>query len=315
MASIGNWSFIPLVSAFPTTVFPNIALWNVTNAVTDLTYQIEISWPFEWGSSPPEDVSNKTALTMYVVDGNALGMTASEGFKRRKPVASTQPDSVVVSIGYPLTDNVYALNRRVTDFRPPLPTPQVPPSGADPFIEFIDGALRPWVRSTVFPGVSFMRDALYGHSFGGLFVIYALISHPSMFDTFLSASPAITWNNGSIRDDVSSFSKLGNHGKKKCHDFKLGKGKSLTSQPAFVVSYGTLEQFPVKRRTETEEEYEARKAFYAPFKMTDYCKDLYRRLKGSCELRDVVLKEYAGQDHSSVGASALNDGIEYFVDW
>lgn len=49
--------------------------------------------------------------------------------------------------------------------------------------------------------------------------------------------------------------------------------------------------------------------------MTDNCQELYRRVRGSCKLRDAVAKEYAGQDHSSVAASAITDGIDYFVDW
>jgi hypothetical protein len=60
MASLGLWSFTPL-PAFAPTVFPNIAMWNVSNAAKNLTYQIEISWPFEWTS---RDVTDKSALAM-----------------------------------------------------------------------------------------------------------------------------------------------------------------------------------------------------------------------------------------------------------
>ena len=88
-------------------------------------------------------------------------MTASEAFKRRKPVDSAQTDSVVISIGYPLTDSVYSPQQDI-DFRPPLPVMQDQPAGADDFIEFIDQALHPFIRSTVFPNVQFTRDSLYG---------------------------------------------------------------------------------------------------------------------------------------------------------
>ena len=49
--------------------------------------------------------------------------------------------------------------------------------------------------------------------------------------------------------------------------------------------------------------------------MTDYAHELFDRLKGSGRMRDVVLKDYVGQDHSGVGGSALTDGIDYFLDW
>tara|TARA_R110002003_G_scaffold384_3_gene19262 strand:- start:10752 stop:11243 length:492 start_codon:yes stop_codon:yes gene_type:complete len=122
----------------------------------------------------------------YVLDGNALGLTATEAFRRRRPVEFNMPDSIVVSIGYPETipDSPYSLQRGY-DFQPPVCSsctlPAVPgvPSNADNFIDFIDTALRRWVRDTVFPKANFDRDALYGHSFGGLFVLYALTVLPS----------------------------------------------------------------------------------------------------------------------------------------
>lgn len=242
-------------------------------------------------------------------------MTATEDLRRRKAVEPAQPDSVMVSIGYPLTDAVYSFTQRAVDFRPPLPVPQDPPSGADSFLDFIKDVLRPWVRSTVFPGVSFTRDALYGHSFGGLFVIYALITRPDLFDAFISASPAIFWNNGSILDDVSRL--LGSSSSREeypgCGGASHGNG--TLSRPAYLVGYGSLEQFPVKRRTETEAAFQARKSLIQTFRMTDYCHELYDRVRVSGGTRDVVLKEYLGQDHAGVAASALTDAIDYFVDW
>jgi hypothetical protein len=252
-----------------------------------------------------------------VVDGNALGMTASEGFKRRKPVDTAQPDSVVVSIGYPLTDSVYDFSQRGIDFRPPLPVPQDPPSGADDFIQFIDGVLRPWVRSTVFPSVSFTRDALYGHSFGGLFIVYTVVSKPHLFDTFIAGSPAMFWNNGSLFDDIyrPPTSNPGPLPARKDDPNQYGEGHSGEQKPALFIGYGSLEQFPVKRRTETEAEFQARKAFWQRAPMTEHSHELYHRFRASGRTREVVLKEYVGQDHAGVGGSALTDGIDYFVDW
>ncbi|SPO04353.1 related to hydrolase of the alpha/beta superfamily [Cephalotrichum gorgonifer] len=299
MAALANWSFAPL-PPFAPTIFPNIQLWNVSDGL-GLEYQVEVSWPFEWTSQEAE----VSALAMYVLDGNALGMTAAEALKRRGPVEFAQPDTVVVAIGYPLTDTVYSPQRNI-DFRPPLPkgsepNPDDPPSGAEDFIVFLEDVLRPFVRDTLFPNVNFTRDALYGHSFGGLFSIYALLTRPDLFDTFITASPAIFWNNGSILDEVGRLQKIDTSGEK--------------SKPAFAIGYGSLEQFPIKRRTETQEDFEFRKSIIETFKMTDNCNELYKRILGNPKLRDVVLKEYEGQDHFGVGASALTDGIDYFLDW
>ncbi|ORY66605.1 Alpha/Beta hydrolase protein [Pseudomassariella vexata] len=241
---------------------------------------------------------------VFVLDGNALGMTATEAWRRRLPVEPTQPDSIVVSIGYPITDSVYSPQRGI-DFQPVTPGEDPPAEpgvreGADDFIHFIEGTLRPFIHSE-FPQVNFGRDALYGHSFGGLFVIYALLRRPDLFDTFLSSSPALFWNDGYLLN----------------HTYWLDEAKlpENVTKPAFRLAYGDLEQYPVKRRTETNEQYQSRLDLYATFSMTDNCHALYESLKGSNKSRDVVLKEYVGSDHASVAAVALTDGIDYFVDW
>ena len=48
--AVANWSFEPLVSAFPPSIFPNVQLWNISNGL-GLEYQVEVSWPFEWDST------------------------------------------------------------------------------------------------------------------------------------------------------------------------------------------------------------------------------------------------------------------------
>jgi hypothetical protein len=48
LSSIGAWSFHPLAEAFPSTVLPNIAYWNVTNGTWE--YQVQVSWPLNWTS-------------------------------------------------------------------------------------------------------------------------------------------------------------------------------------------------------------------------------------------------------------------------
>jgi predicted alpha/beta superfamily hydrolase len=224
------------------------------------------------------------------------------------------PDCIVVSIGYPETieDSPYSTQRSF-DYQPPVcadcPLPIVPgvPSNADNFIDFIDTALRPWIRNTAFPKADFDRDALYGHSFGGLFVLYVLTVRPDLFDTFLSASPALFFNDNYVFNNadflaplVLPSSRIASNG---------------TMKPAFQISYGALEQNPVQRRTETDEEFEFRKSILVPQQMTTLSQKLYSVVEGSWALRDVSLREYPFSDHAAVGAAALADGVDYFLDW
>ena len=238
-------------------------------------------------------------------------MTATEAFRRRRPVEFNMPDCIVVSIGYPETieDSPYSTQRSY-DFQPPVcetcPLPTVPgvPSNADNFIDFIDTALRPWVRDTAFPKADFDRDALYGHSFGGLFVLYALTVRPDLFDTFLSASPALFFNNDYVFNNTEFLAPLAS-------PFNV----SDASKPAFQISYGALEQNPVKRRTETDAEFEFRESILVPQQMTTLSQKLYSILQDSPVLRDISIREYPFSDHAAVAAAALGDGIDYFLDW
>lgn len=239
------------------------------------------------------------------MDGNALGMTATDAWRRRDAVELAQPDYIVVSIGYPVTDTVYGSQRSI-DFQPVTPgedPPAVPGvrEGSDDFIYFIEHTLKPFV-SDQFPNVDLGREALYGHSFGGLFVVYALLTRPDLFDSFLSASPALYWNDGYILNHTSWL----NESSVPAND---------TQKPTFRLAYGDLEQYPVRRRTETDEQWEFREELYATFAMTDNSNKLYQSLLGNERLRDVKLKEYVGSDHAAVAAVALADGIDYFVDW
>lgn len=225
-------------------------------------------------------------------------------------------------MGYPLTNAVYDVARRNADFTPPLP-PAAPSTGgpepagngrADEFLAFLSGVLRPWVRGTVFPGVGFKRDALYGHSLGGLFVVYALVSEPAAFDTFVAASPGVGWNDGALLEEITQRfgDGLGGGGEQRRQQ---GGGGGNETKPALFIGYGGAEQFPARRRAETEENFQARKALYGWNHMTEWSHALYDRVRPGNGVREVVLREYDGQDHPGVAGTVLTEAIEYFFDW
>jgi hypothetical protein len=70
-------------------------------------------------------------------------------------------------------------------------------------LSFIIDELKPAVAKTVRvdPG----RQALFGHSLGGLFVLHALFSRSDAFDTFIAGSPSLWWGKKSILREVPAF--------------------------------------------------------------------------------------------------------------
>ncbi|KAH6612743.1 siderophore esteras-like protein IroE-like protein [Boeremia exigua] len=305
-ASIGAWTFSPLLTEFPATVLPNIGFWSVSNGTWE--YQIQLAWPLNWTTT----LESATVETMYVLDGNAQGLSATEAIRRRRPVEFNQPDTIVVSIGYPesIEDSPYSTSR-YSDMQPPVcatcPRPTQPgvPSNADGLITFIETALRPWVQKTVFKEANFNRDALYGHSFAGLFVLYALTVRPDLFDTYLSASPALYWNDDYVFNQTEFLAPL----------LTNVTSASNNTKPAFQISYGGLEQFPKQRKRESDEEFEFRKSILVPMRMTDLSERLYADLANSLVLRNVDLNVFPNSYHATVGTAAFSDGIDYFLDW
>ncbi|KAM0817988.1 putative Alpha/Beta hydrolase protein [Seiridium cardinale] len=89
----------------------------------------------------------------YVLDGNAPGMSATEAWRRRDAFDLVQPDYIVVSIGYPISDSVYGSQRSI-DYQP-MTLGEDPPAvpdvreGSDDFIYFLEHSLKPFVNSQI----------------------------------------------------------------------------------------------------------------------------------------------------------------------
>ncbi|MEP4592887.1 MAG: alpha/beta hydrolase-fold protein, partial [Ilumatobacter sp.] len=90
------------------------------------------------------------------------------------------PSLLVVGVGYPDAEAVIdTVEIRARDLTP-TPSSHFPGSGhADAFIEFVSSELRPWLAGR-FPNA--VGDATYfGHSLGGLFGAYTLLTASSTF--------------------------------------------------------------------------------------------------------------------------------------
>ena len=64
--------------------------------------------------------------------------------------------------------------------------------GADHFLNFLKNELVPYVNKT-YPSDG--DNTLFGHSFGGLFVTYALLNEPRLFESYIAADPSYWWDN------------------------------------------------------------------------------------------------------------------------
>lgn len=134
---------------------------------------------------PNYENSNLNYPVLYLLDGGAhfLHGSASSQFLSRNGLI---PQMIVVGI----------LNvDRNRDFSP-THEERIPTSGgADNFLNFLNDELVPFVdekyRTSEF-------NVLMGHSFGGTFAAYSLLTKPELFDAYIAISPYLHFDNNYI---------------------------------------------------------------------------------------------------------------------
>ncbi|SPO04618.1 related to siderophore esterase IroE-like [Cephalotrichum gorgonifer] len=279
---------------------PYTGTWDLDSVSGDV-YRIQVAWPMHWmDRSGHSDVP-----VLYIVDGNALFLTAAEAAWRRSATPRFQGGGLVVAIGYPLQDKVFS-PRRNKDLTPPkLSATSRPYGGAGDFLDFIEGTVKPFVAKEVLAGSTLGREALFGHSFGGLFSLYALFNRPSLFDCFIAASPSIWWDDRLILEYEQRF-----------REGKWATQHAGKDRPALMIAFGTWEQDVPRQAGETEEEYQNRWNRAQERGMVDNAKALYGRLHGYDLLSGLAVKEYPGEDHGTVMACALSRFLTtFFEEW
>lgn len=142
---------------------------------------------------------------LYMLDGNAAFdfLTAAD--------LAAVPGLMVVGVGYD-TEKQFARELRTLDFTAPDgPGAGLRPDhvhtgrmagGAGLFHERLTGPLRAAAEQGL--PVDPARRSLWGHSFGGLFTLYALLAHPGGFARYAAISPSIWWDEALIRRIAAS---------------------------------------------------------------------------------------------------------------
>jgi predicted alpha/beta superfamily hydrolase len=82
-------------------------------------------------------------------------------------------------------------NQRDRDLLPVHVADNAISGGADKFLSFLKNELIPYINKT-YPANGI--NSLYGHSYGGLFCMYALLTDPELFESYLATDPSLWWN-------------------------------------------------------------------------------------------------------------------------
>lgn len=142
--------------------------------------------------------------TVYFLDGNAVLMGLNPALLAKLAAAKRPP--VLVMIGY---DNDLRIDAagRAYDYTLPLPAGlKQPPrggGGADAFLQLIETRIKPAIAAKL--AVDPQRQTLWGHSYGGLFVLHTLFTHPTAFQRYIAVEPSLWWGNGMILQEAQQM--------------------------------------------------------------------------------------------------------------
>lgn len=94
---------------------------------------------------------------------------------------------------------------RARDYTPTREARLLQSGGADRFLSFMKTELFPFIEQNY--RASKDERILMGCSLGGLFTIYAMLTHSEMFSGYAAASPAIGWDNQVLYQYEKTFSE------------------------------------------------------------------------------------------------------------
>jgi predicted alpha/beta superfamily hydrolase len=136
-------------------------------------------------------------VVLYVTDANGMFGSAVETV-RFMQLSAHLPPILVVGIGYRMGGLAETTVVRVRDFTPTVdrafekyfPSFSVM-GGAPQFLTFLREELQPWVQARY----RVADDATYfGHSMGGLFGTYVMLTEPETFRRYAIGSPSLWWD-------------------------------------------------------------------------------------------------------------------------
>ncbi len=146
-------------------------------------------------SVPAGEAPNGGFPILYVLDGNAAFDSAANIAKSVGAGANRLglDPIAIVAIGYPM-QSTFDTKKRALDYTPKASTEFQKQSkyqygGAEQFIKFIEQELKPVIHSKI--KVNSQQQSLFGHSFGGLFVLHTFFTQPQTFQRYFAASPSL----------------------------------------------------------------------------------------------------------------------------
>jgi len=184
-------------AAYPAVTIHNSEVRTIKSTSTGRSYDLYVRKPVDYDKNKQQKYP-----VLYLLDGQwdfKLLDSVIGGLLYDKVI----PDILVVGIAYSGENPDYGALRAI-DYTP-VPG-DAKGSGEGPkFLSFLKAELIPLIEANYRADPA--RRILGGHSFGGLFTLYAMFTDPSLFWGFLAGSPDIVFANNFIVRQEEEFAK------------------------------------------------------------------------------------------------------------
>lgn len=200
------------------------------------------------------------------------------------------PDMIVV--GIPNTDRTRDLTPTHVNQAPSLDSNSVKTSGGgEKFISFIEKELIPHIDS-LYPTAP--HRMFIGHSLGGLMVIYTLLNHSNLFNSYLAIDPSLWWDNQVVLKQAKEYLNT----------------EDLTGKRLYVAMANTLPTNEDTSQIRTDKSTSM--MIRHPLAILEFI-DLLKNKSKNGLLSD--WKYYEQDHHGSVPLIATYDAVHFFFDF
>lgn len=258
-------------------VLPLAYTYDFASRINGVTYRLDIRVPRSYAAS-----AARYPLVLTLDADLAFPLTAT--ISDKLAARSQLPEVIVVSVAYPAafpSESQYRSNR-TRDYTPFFwpdggygPEYQRVSGGGPAFLRVIRDEILPYIDRTVrtVPG----ERVLVGHSYGGLFAVYAFDHFAAMFDRYLIVSPSLWYG------DRAAFKEQ-----------DVAAGTALERPTRVYLAVGALEGGDGKGTMQ---------------------EDLFRfarALTARCDRNlTVEARQFDDETHDSVFAAALSSGLRH----
>jgi hypothetical protein len=251
-------------------VVPNTQVLDVASKHTGADYEIFVSLPLDYART------RKTYPVVYMLDADysfALVRNVVQHFVEREDL----PPMILVAIAYPgaATNRETYKKNRTRDYTPAY----APSGGYGTEYQKVSGGgpkFRSFVAQELIPLIERRFRAsndrtIVGHSYGGLFATYVLLTEPTLFKRYIVVSPSLWYANRIALTMEETAAESG-----------------IRPDARVFFAVGALES-PV---------------------MSDDLTELYRRLRSRNNSRlQATLRIFEGERHNSVFPAAVTRGL------